>query len=81
MDAKVHAVCPVCASPRVAHFRLDSDWGYGGDWSQVNADDAYTEFDLANFRDNQRDDIECHVCCQCGACFDRPLLANCGGTP
>jgi len=65
-------VCPSCNSSRIAHFRLDSDWGYGGDWYEANErDDAgYTPDDIASFDENERPDISCKVCCACGACFD-----------
>lgn len=63
-------VCPNCNSPRIANFRLDSDWGYGGDWGKQNDDfDGYTEEDEKSFSNNERPDIQCYVCCECSTCF------------
>ena len=28
--------CPSCGSNRIGHFRLDCDWGHGGDWFAAN---------------------------------------------
>ena len=70
--------CPFCESSRLAHFRLDSDWGYGGDWTPENIDSAgkpdpnagYTEDELGAFAHNERPDVECVICAQCGAYLD-----------
>ena len=70
--------CPKCNSSRIGRFRLDSDWGNGGDWSAANVDSAwrpaaeaeYTRLDLESFDGNERPDVECCVCCVCAACFD-----------
>jgi hypothetical protein len=69
--------CPHCGSKRIAHFRLDSDWGTAGDWTaenttsyQPSADAGYTPQDLESFERNERPDIECDVCCACGTCFN-----------
>ena len=71
--------CPKCNSHRVGHFRLDSDWApHAGDWTCGNHDEkwnphkdaGFTEEDLKSFDSNSRPDIECYVCCACGACFD-----------
>ena len=69
--------CPSCGSNRIGHFRLDCDWGHGGDWFAANTtaafkpDDSagYTPDDIAGFTSNERPDIECDVCCACGTCF------------
>jgi hypothetical protein len=62
--------CPNCKSFRIGSFRLDSDWGDGGDWWAANPEDAgYTPKDLKSFANNERPDIECNVCCECGTCF------------
>lgn len=64
-------ICPKCNSFRIANFRLDSDWGDGGDWCAQNDDQGvYTEDDIKSFDRNERPDIQCNVCCHCGACFD-----------
>jgi len=69
--------CPSCGSNRIGHFRLDCDWGHGGDWFAANTtatfkpDDSagYTPDDIAGFNNNERPDITCDVCCACGTCF------------
>lgn len=33
--------CNRCASPRLVYFRLDADWGLGGDMNRLNSDDFY----------------------------------------
>ena len=71
-------ICPKCSSKRIGKFRLDSDWGHGGDWDAANTtpdfkpsdDVGYTPLDVASFDGNERPDIECYVCCQCATCFD-----------
>ena len=68
-------ICPTCGSKRIGYFRLDYDWGDGGDWYAQNNEAEYTELDLENFRRGERPDIECCVCCQCLTCFD-PKAAN-----
>lgn len=70
--------CPTCGSTCVGHFRLDSDWGFGGDWRPGNENETfnphpeagYTEEDIQSFDQHERPDIDCHVCCRCFACFD-----------
>lgn len=70
--------CPQCRSARVAHFRLDSDWGDSGSFSPANTDgrcdphpDAeYTRDDERLFDGIERVDIECCVCLECQTCFD-----------
>ena len=42
-------VCPNCGSERIGYFRLDSDWGNGGNWSSANLDESYTKEDLQSF--------------------------------
>lgn len=70
-------ICPSCGSKRIGSFRLDSDWGHGGDWWAANitqdykpdAVAEYTPEDIESFDSNERPDIECSVCCVCGTCF------------
>lgn len=62
-------LCPKCNSPRVAFFRLDEDWGTGGDWSQVNEDSMYEKSDLEDFKYNNRKDVKCFCCYVCQECF------------
>ena len=64
-------LCPTCNSARIGTFRLDSDWGDGGDWYAANdaAEAEYTDQDCISFDNNERPDIECHVCCECSTCF------------
>jgi len=69
--------CPHCNSRRIGVFRLDADWGSGGDFGPANADDngvpdkssGYTPDDLQRFECNERPDIDCYVCLQCYTCF------------
>ena len=61
--------CPQCGSAEVGHFRMDSDWVHGGDWTKVNRDDLYTKDELRRFDSNEWPDVECSVCCVCGQCF------------
>ena len=71
-------ICPTCGSTRIGHFRLDADWGSGGDWFAQNEPESeagYTELDMEGFRQNERPDVECCVCCQCSTCFE-PKAAN-----
>ena len=62
-------ICPSCGSKRIGSFRLDSDWGHGGDWWAANVTQDYTPEDIESFDSNERPDIECSVCCVCGTCF------------
>ncbi len=71
-----HSLCPSCDSPRIGAFRLDSDWGSGGDWSIVNARDCYTLEQLRDFDHNMRPDVECYVCCNCYTVFNAPIPAT-----
>lgn len=61
--------CPKCGSSAVGHLRFDSDWAYGGDWTKINPDDYYMEYEIRQFEINERPDIECNICCRCGQCF------------
>ena len=71
-------ICPNCNSTRIAHFRLDSDWGHGGNFDPSNVtseydpdpDAEYTLEDLDRFDQNERVDIECDVCLECSTCFN-----------
>jgi DNA-directed RNA polymerase subunit RPC12/RpoP len=63
--------CPNCGSMAIGKFRMDSDWGSGGDWVQENDNDAlYSKEDLADFENNRRPDIQCYVCCRCHTAFE-----------
>ena len=55
--------CSRCDSTNVWHFRMDSDWGSGGDYSPVNGGD---------YKD--RPDIEVEVCENCWAIADNLLV-------
>lgn len=69
--------CPNCSSTRVAHFRLDSDWGDSGSCYAANTNSGfeplpeagYTDDDLYMFDNNDWPDIECYVCLECLQCF------------
>ncbi len=61
--------CPICGGTSIGHFRMDSDWGYGGDWNQVNTDENYEQTQLMGFRNNERPNVECNICCDCEHCF------------
>lgn len=52
--------CARCDSENVWHFRLDSDWGSGGDYSMLNAPHDYKD----------RPDIAIDVCEGCWAMGD-----------
>jgi hypothetical protein len=52
--------CVRCDSGNVWHFRLDSDWGSGGDYSMLNAPHDCKD----------RPDIEIAVCENCWAMGD-----------
>jgi hypothetical protein len=65
-----NTVCVNCGSSRVGSFRLDWDWGNGGDWMQVNDESCYEAEDLDSFNKNERPSIDCYVCCNCGTCFN-----------
>ena len=65
--------CPLCDSPRIVHFRLDSDWASGaGNWSRVNEESAYEDWQVKQIEDNERQDIETYYCYSCCRCFDEP---------
>lgn len=62
----VNRPCSNCRSPKVFHFRLDSDWGYGaGDYTPVNPDSFYTKEELA-YDSMDRPSIELLHCLTCG---------------
>ena len=62
-------VCPSCGSERIGYFRLDSDWGHGGDWSSVNPAESYTKEDIHDFDGNERPDVSAYVCIVCSKAF------------
>ena len=51
--------CSRCNSQNVYGFRLDQDWGTGGDYTPVNDN-----------QDKERPDISIYVCENCGAQAD-----------
>ena len=52
--------CANCDSEELYSFRLDSDWGTGGDYCPVNE----------GGEDRERPDISTYVCHHCGATGD-----------
>jgi hypothetical protein len=52
--------CARCDSENVWHFRMDSDWGSGGDYYMLNSPHYYKD----------RPDIEVNVCESCWAIGD-----------
>lgn len=70
-------VCPSCKSTRIGHYRMDSDWCHGGDWYAENSESkaAYTNDDIDGFRNNDKPNVECCVCCECNTCFE-PVTPN-----
>lgn len=56
--------CSRCDSQNVWHFRMDSDWGSGGDYNEVNGD---------GYKD--RPDIQTYVCENCWAIADNLVVA------
>lgn len=70
MKEEKETKCPICGSFEIASFRYDSDWGTGGDWSQVNNEKHYQEYQLEHFKNNERADINCFYCYTCASCFN-----------
>lgn len=42
-------ICPSCGSKRIGSFRLDSDWGHGGDWGAANVTQDYKPDAVAEY--------------------------------
>jgi len=63
-------VCPYCGSKEIAEFRLDSDWGYGGNYSMANPESEYDEHHRSVFSRGDRLDVSCHHCMVCSSAFE-----------
>jgi len=55
--------CKSCGGSRVFWFRLDADWGNGGDLTRLNPDEAYFSDDPTT-RDEV--DLDGKWCMDCG---------------
>src|SRR5271170_5899989 len=56
----MNKICANCGSAELYHFRLDSDWGTGGDYSPINSHSP----------EKERCDVATVVCDTCHACGD-----------
>jgi len=54
--------CNTCDSTRIYWFRLDSDWGTGGDLTRLNPDEAYLSNDPDMRTDIDLDGLWCMNC-------------------
>mgnify|MGYP003441408603 CR=1 FL=1 len=62
--------CPNCTGYSIALFRLDSDWGTAGDFTQVNPDEDYNKYHLEVFNSGSRLDMEAYMCMECYEVFN-----------
>lgn len=54
--------CPKCGSRRLYHFRMDADWGTGGDLNRLNGPEHYKDGDP---KDRHDIDIAVTICARC----------------
>jgi len=58
------AKCPKCESFQVGYYRADSDWSCGR-WQPANDHKYYTTAQIDRFANNERSDIDIHICLHC----------------